>query len=465
MSDLYPAPDAPELRPRPRLSPRRLPALRRGLRGGARGASTRRGCSPPSATGSASRPVSGRIMSYAGLRHYQMHARPGAAPSSSGDRQTEVTVITAPLVFFTLELNRVEDARLDAAAGPDVKLGLLQAGARPHPQDAAATSCRTSWSASCTTSRWPAPRPGTASSTRPWPGCRTPRPSAARARSGQATLDLLSDHDRARRQAGAEALAAVFEARLPLFARVTNTLAKEKEIEDRCRKLPTPQAGQAPGERCRARSGAGAARRGGRGLPEALAPLLRAEGALARARQARHPGPQRPPAARAGPQDSPGRRRTSTLLDAYGGFDGYGRVARPFFEKGWIDAPVKPGKAPGAFAHPTVTEVHPYVLLNYLGKQRDVMTLAHELGHGVHQRLAAAQGELLASTPLTLAETAQRVRRDADLPEAARRRRGPARPQDPARLQDRGHDQHGGAADRLLRVREQAARRPAARGS
>jgi oligoendopeptidase F len=79
---------------------------------------------------------------------------------------------------------------------------------------------------------------------------------------------------------------------------------------------------------------------------------------------------------------------------------------------------VKPGKAPGAFAHPTVTDVHPYVMLNYLGKPRDVMTLAHELGHGVHQVLAAGQGELLSSTPLTLAETASRLRRDADLPQA-----------------------------------------------
>jgi oligoendopeptidase F len=81
-------------------------------------------------------------------------------------------------------------------------------------------------------------------------------------------------------------------------------------------------------------------------------------------------------------------------------------IAEPFFDKGWIDAAVKPGKAPGAFAHPAVTDAHPYVLLNYLGKQRDVMTLAHELGHGVHQVLAAGQGEMLSSTPLTLAETA-----------------------------------------------------------
>jgi oligoendopeptidase F len=96
-----------------------------------------------------------------------------------------------------------------------------------------------------------------------------------------------------------------------------------------------------------------------------------------------------------------------TVLSAYSAFDPrMAEIAQPFFEKGWIDAGVKPGKAPGAFAHPTVTDVHPYVMLNYLGKPRDVMTLAHELGHGVHQVLAAGQGELLSATPLTLAETA-----------------------------------------------------------
>ena len=96
-----------------------------------------------------------------------------------------------------------------------------------------------------------------------------------------------------------------------------------------------------------------------------------------------------------------------TVMDAYNAFDPrMGEIAKPFFKDGWIDAGVKPGKAPGAFAHPTVTDVHPYVMLNYMGKPRDVMTLAHELGHGVHQVLAAKQGEMLSSTPLTLAETA-----------------------------------------------------------
>ena len=125
-------------------------------------------------------------------------------------------------------------------------------------------------------------------------------------------------------------------------------------------------------------------------------------------------------------------------------------IAERFFDKGWIDAPVRPGKAPGAFAHPTVPSAHPYVLLNYQGKVRDVMTLAHELGHGVHQVLAAPQGALMAPTPLTLAETAsvfgEMLTFRALLAETDRQ----ARAQGDARRQGRGHDQHGGAPDRLL---------------
>jgi oligoendopeptidase F len=96
------------------------------------------------------------------------------------------------------------------------------------------------------------------------------------------------------------------------------------------------------------------------------------------------------------------------VLTAYAGFapEMADIAKRNFFDKRWIDAPTRPGKGSGAFAHPTVPSAHPYVLLNYQGKSRDVMTLAHELGHGVHQVLAAKQGVLLAQTPLTLAETA-----------------------------------------------------------
>jgi oligoendopeptidase F len=96
-----------------------------------------------------------------------------------------------------------------------------------------------------------------------------------------------------------------------------------------------------------------------------------------------------------------------TVLDAYGAFaPDMASIAGQFFDKAWIDAPVRDGKAQGAFSAATVPSVHPYVLMNYQGKVRDVMTLAHELGHGVHQWLARDQGALLAPTPLTLAETA-----------------------------------------------------------
>ncbi|MBL8591380.1 MAG: oligoendopeptidase F, partial [Devosia sp.] len=101
------------------------------------------------------------------------------------------------------------------------------------------------------------------------------------------------------------------------------------------------------------------------------------------------------------------RTARDTVMEAYGAFSPkLAEIAEPFFTKGWIDAPTKDGKSPGAFAHPTVPSAHPYLMLNYLGKSRDVMTLAHELGHGVHQVLAGPQGALMAPTPLTLAETA-----------------------------------------------------------
>ena len=139
-------------------------------------------------------------------------------------------------------------------------------------------------------------------------------------------------------------------------------------------------------------------------------------------------GPQRAAADGGRPHDLAGTRRArrcSTPMPR--STREMAEIAEPFFDKGWIDAAVKPGKAPGAFAHPTVVTVHPYVMLNYLGKPRDVMTLAHELGHGVHQVLAAGQGELLVLDAADAGRDRQRLRRDAHLPQAARRRAGPGR--------------------------------------
>ena len=95
------------------------------------------------------------------------------------------------------------------------------------------------------------------------------------------------------------------------------------------------------------------------------------------------------------------------VLDAYGSFSPQlADVVRQFFEHHWIDAPVRPGKRPGAFCAYTVPSLHPYLLLNWTGRRRDVLTLAHELGHGLHAYLARGQGVFHQTTPLTLAETA-----------------------------------------------------------
>ena len=346
--------------------------------------------------------VSGRIMSYAGLRHYQMTTDPVRA-KFFGDMQGRVTDYTTPLVFFTLELNRVDDARLAALLAENADLAryrpILERIRKMKPYQLSDELEKFLHDQSVVgASAWNRLFDETMAGLEFEVGGET-LPL-------EATLNLLSDQDRAKRQAGAEALAAVFTAKLPLFARITNTLAKEKEVEDRWRKLPTPQMGRHLSNDVE---------------PEVVEALRDAVvAAYPRlshryyALKAKWLGLDRlqvwdrnAPLPKDEDRKIGWEEARETVLDAYAGFDPrMAELAVPFFEKGWIDAPVKPGKAPGAFAHPTVTEVHPYVLLNYLGKTRDVMTLAHELGHGVHQVLAAGQGELLSSTPLTLAETA-----------------------------------------------------------
>ena len=189
-----------------------------------------------------------------------------------------------------------------------------------------------------------------------------------------------------------------------------------------------------------------------RRLSPAFAPLLRAQGEMVRQDAPAALGPQRAGSQGAEPYDCAGPRRAIPCCRPTArSRRAWHRSRSVSSTSNWIDAPARPGKAPGAFAHPTVPSAHPYVLLNYKGKPRDVMTLAHELGHGVHQVLAAPNGPLMAPTPLTLAETAcvfgemltfRRLLAN-DRQEAA---------QGDARRQGRGHDQHGRAPDRVLHV-------------
>jgi oligoendopeptidase F len=348
--------------------------------------------------------ISGRIMSYAGLRYYQ-NTMDSERAKFMADAEDKVTNFTTPTVFYSLEFNRLEDDHLAQAFAANADLARYKPvldrmrAMRPHQLSDELERYLHDTSA-VGASAWNKLFDETMA------GLMFDVAGEPEALNLEATLNLITDPDRNRREAAARALAVVFNKNIKLFARVHNTLAKGKELDDRWRKMPTPQYGRHLSNHVE---------------PEVVEALRNAVVAAYPKLSHRY---YRLKAKWLGleklqvwdrnaplPQESPKLvdwdTATKTVLDAYGAFaPEMADLAKPFFTKGWIDAGVKPGKAPGAFAHPTVTTVHPYVMLNYLGKPRDVMTLAHELGHGVHQVLAAGQGELLASTPLTLAETA-----------------------------------------------------------
>ena len=348
--------------------------------------------------------VAGRLMSFAGLRYYQNTMDADRAKFLS-DAQDRVTTATTPLVFFTLEMNRIEDSAFERLLTESDGLARYRTlfermrAMRPHQLSDELEKFLHDQS-TVGAAAWNRLFDETMA------GLEFEVDGEEEPLGLESTLNLLTDQDRARRESAARALSAVFSKNIRLFARVHNTLAKDKEIDDRWRKMPSPQHS--------------------RHLANHVEPEV--VDALRNAVVAAYPRlSHRYYALKAKwlgletlqvwdrnaplPIDAPRKiswdEARETVMEAYEGFSPkLAELAEPFFTQGWIDAAVKPGKAPGAFAHPTVTDAHPFVMLNYLGKPRDVMTLAHELGHGVHQRLAADQGELLSSTPLTLAETA-----------------------------------------------------------
>ena len=222
----------------------------------------------------------------------------------------------------------------------------------------------------------------------------------------QQALHLLSDPDPALRREAAESVGRILGENVRLFALIANTLAKDKEIEDGWRGYETPQAARHLSNRVEAPVVDALTR----AVTETCPRLSHRYYALKARwfgvdvldywdRNAPLPGGE--------DADIPWGEAERIVLDAYGAFSPrMRRIASRFFDERWIDAAPRPGKSPGAFSHSTVPSAHPYILLNYQGGTRDVMVLAHELGHGVHQALAAAQGRLMAETPLTLAETA-----------------------------------------------------------
>ena len=220
------------------------------------------------------------------------------------------------------------------------------------------------------------------------------------------TLNMMQSPDEAVRKKGAEALAKTFGENVKLFTLITNTLAKDKEISDRWRGFKDISDARHLSNRVEPEVVAALVESVRRNYEKISHRYYRMKARWMGKDKLMH-WDRNAPLPAEDTREVPWAEAQEMVLSAYGQFaPEMAAIAKTFFDKRWIDAPSRPGKAPGAFAHPTVPSAHPYVLLNYLGKTRDVMTLAHELGHGVHQVLAAKQGALMASTPLTLAETA-----------------------------------------------------------
>jgi oligoendopeptidase F len=344
----------------------------------------------------------GRILSFAGLSFFSNTSDPALA-KFYGDAQEKMTDVGAHLLFFGLELNKIDDSAMDAAMDGNPALARYRPWimdlrkAKPHQLEDKIEKLFLEQSIA-----------GRAA----WNRLFDETMSALRFTiDGQelaleAALNLLQDADPDKREAASDALAKTLGVNLRLFTQITNTLAKDKEISDRWHGFDDIADSRHLDNKVE------------RAVVDALTEAVKS--AFPRlshryyAMKAKWLGMEKlntwdrnAPLPETPAAEIPWNDARDIVLDAYRGFSPQmADTAEEFFEKNWIDAAARPGKAPGAFAHPTVPSVHPYVLINYMGKPRDVMTLAHELGHGVHQVLAGKQGPLLSQTPLTLAETA-----------------------------------------------------------
>ena len=345
--------------------------------------------------------LAGRLSSYAGLAHAG-DSVDAVISKFYGDVSERLTNASVHLLFFALELNRIDDAVIENAMRA-AELAHYRPWIedlrkdRPYQLEDRVEQLFHEKSQSGYAA-WNRLFDQTISSLR--------FKVSAKELAIEPTLSLLQDRDGGKRKAAAEALAKTFKANERTFALITNTLSKDKEISDRWRGFKDVADSRHLNNRVE------------REVVDALVSAVRAayptlshryyrlKAGWFKKKKLPHWDRNAPlPFAASGAIGWLDAK--NMVLSAYRGFSPeMAGIAERFFTDRWIDAPVRPGKAPGAFSHPTTPSAHPYVLMNYQGKPRDVMTLAHELGHGVHQVLAAKNGALMAPTPLTLAETA-----------------------------------------------------------
>ena len=343
----------------------------------------------------------GRIMSYAQLLYAGNVSDPATAQFFQ-TMQERVTDISSQLLFFTLEINKLDEAVLEKKyAAPEAAhyqtwLRDVRAFKEHQLSDEVekllhekSVAGRASWVRLFDETM-----------------ARLRFPIGGKKLTSAEALHMMSERSRATRKMAATALGKVLGDNVGTFALVTNTLAKDKEVEDRWRKFPHP---------CSARNLSNFVEDK---VVEALAGAVKKAYPRLSHRYYRIKAKwfktdkldfwdRNAPLPSTDDRYIPWDEARQRVLTSYKTFSpDMAIIAERFFDESWIDAGVRPGKEPGAFSHPTVPSVHPYILMNYQGKARDVMTLAHELGHGVHQVLAGPRGLLMSDTPLTLAETA-----------------------------------------------------------
>ena len=344
----------------------------------------------------------GRLMSFASLQYYQLTTDTTRAKFLS-DIQDKITEYSSKLVFFSLEFNSLKDKHLK---------NMLEQSSDLKRYETAFVQMRAMKPYQLSDELEKFLHQQSVVGATAWNKLFDETIANLKFQINKKTLSLeevlnkFSEANRNDRKKAANSLSLVLNQNINLFSRITNTLTKEKSIEDKWRQFPSPQFSRHLANAVEAE------------VVEALRDAVVSSYAKTSHRyyklKAKWLGlknlevwDRNAPLPEYQEKLISWSKARDIVMAAFTTFDPRMEpLIQPFFEKGWIDAAVTQGKAPGAFAHPTVTDVHPYILLNYQGKQRDVMTLAHELGHGVHQSLAASQGEILSSTPLTLAETA-----------------------------------------------------------
>ncbi len=222
----------------------------------------------------------------------------------------------------------------------------------------------------------------------------------------QQIFDLSSNSNEKVRKDAAKSIGKTFEENAKIFAFITNTLAKEKAVDDKWRGFEKPISARNLSNFVEDE------------VVETLVVKVRENykkishryykiKAKILDKEFLNHWDRNAPLSKTEDKIMPFEDARDLVLSAYDEFHPeMKKIGKIFFDKKWIDAQVRTGKDSGAFSHPTIPSIHPYILMNYQGKVRDIMTLAHELGHGVHQYLARKQGYLMSGTPLTLAETA-----------------------------------------------------------